>query len=42
MAKSIPALINPAMPTWARESARPTIEQAAHKIGVAADPPEAA
>ena len=37
MAKSVPALINPAMLVWARESARLTIEEAAHKIGIAAD-----
>jgi hypothetical protein len=37
MAKSVPALINPAMLVWARESARLTIDEAAHKIGIAAD-----
>ena len=37
MAKSVPALINPAMLVWARESARLSIEEAAHKIGIAAD-----
>jgi Zn-dependent peptidase ImmA (M78 family) len=37
MAKSVPALINPAMLVWARESARLTIEEAAHKIGIAPD-----
>jgi Zn-dependent peptidase ImmA (M78 family) len=37
MAKSIPALINPAMLMWARESAGLTIEQAARKIGIVAD-----
>ena len=37
MAKSVPALINPGMLVWARESARLTIEEAAHKIGIAAD-----
>jgi Zn-dependent peptidase ImmA (M78 family) len=35
--KSIPALINPTMLAWARESARLTIDEAAHKIGIAAD-----
>ena len=37
MAKSVPALINPAMLVWARESARFSIEEAAHKIGIAAE-----
>lgn len=37
MAKSVPALINPAMLVWARESARLSVEDAAHKIGIAAD-----
>ena len=37
MAKSVPALINPAMLVWARESARLSIEEAAHKIGIAAE-----
>lgn len=37
MAKSIPALINSAMLVWARESARLTIDQAAHKIGITAE-----
>jgi Zn-dependent peptidase ImmA (M78 family)/DNA-binding XRE family transcriptional regulator len=34
MAKSIPALINPTMLVWARESARLTTDEAAHKIGI--------
>ena len=37
MAKSVPALINPAMLVWARESARLSIDEAAHKIGIAAE-----
>jgi len=37
MAKSIPALINPVMLVWARESARLSLEEAARKIGIAAD-----
>jgi len=37
MAKSVPALINPAMLVWARESTRLTVEDAARKIGIAAD-----
>lgn len=37
MAKSVPALINPAMLVWARGSARLTVENAAHKIGIGAD-----
>lgn len=37
MAKSVPALINPAMLTWARESAGLSIEAAAHKIGISAE-----
>ena len=35
--KSTPALINPAMLVWARESARLTIDEAARKIGIAAE-----
>jgi Zn-dependent peptidase ImmA (M78 family) len=35
MTKSVPALINPAMLVWARESARLTLEQAAAKISTA-------
>jgi transcriptional regulator with XRE-family HTH domain len=37
MAKSVPALINPEMLVWARESARLSIEDAAHRIGIAAE-----
>jgi hypothetical protein len=37
MAKSVPAMINPAMLVWARESARQTIEEAAHKTGISAE-----
>jgi hypothetical protein len=37
VAKSVPALINPAMLEWARESARLSIEEAAPKIGIAAE-----
>lgn len=37
MAKSVPALINPEMLVWARESARLTLEEAAHKIGISAE-----
>lgn len=37
MSKSVPALINPRMLVWARESARFTIEEAAHKGGISAD-----
>ena len=37
MVKSVPALINPEMLVWARESARLSIEDAAHKISIAAD-----
>jgi len=36
-AKSIPALINPAMLRWAREGARLTIDEAAHTIGISAE-----
>jgi Zn-dependent peptidase ImmA (M78 family) len=35
--KRIPALINPAMLVWARETARLTLDQAARKIGIAAE-----
>jgi Zn-dependent peptidase ImmA (M78 family) len=35
--KNIPALINPKMLAWARDSARLTIDEAAHKIGIAAE-----
>ena len=35
--KSTPALINPAMLVWARESARLTIDEAARKIGIATE-----
>ncbi|HEX3860368.1 MAG TPA: XRE family transcriptional regulator [Stellaceae bacterium] len=37
MAKSVPALINPEMLVWARESARLSIEAAAHKIGISTE-----
>ena len=37
MAKSVPALVNPAMLLWAREGARLSIDEAAHKIGIAAE-----
>ena len=37
MSKSVPALINPRMLVWARESARFTIEEAAHKGGISVD-----
>jgi hypothetical protein len=37
MSKSIPALINPDMLVWARESARLTIEEAAHKGSISAE-----
>lgn len=37
MAKSVPALINPAILVWARESARLSIEEAAHKISIGAE-----
>ncbi|GAA0273041.1 hypothetical protein LNAOJCKE_4632 [Methylorubrum aminovorans] len=42
MAKSVPAFINPAMLTWAREQARLTLEAAAKAIGIAVDKLEAA
>jgi Zn-dependent peptidase ImmA (M78 family) len=37
MAKSIPALVNPAMLVWARESARFTIDEASHALGIATE-----
>lgn len=37
MSKSVPALINPEMLVWARESARMTIEEAARKSGIAVE-----
>jgi hypothetical protein len=37
MSKSVPALINPKMLVWARESARFTIEEAAHKGAISAE-----
>jgi Zn-dependent peptidase ImmA (M78 family) len=37
MSKSIPALINPAMLVWARESAGLSIDEAAHKGGVSVE-----
>jgi Zn-dependent peptidase ImmA (M78 family) len=37
MAKSIPALINPTMLVWARTTARLSLEDAAHKIGISAE-----
>src|ERR1700731_1764585 len=37
MAKSVPALINPEMLAWARDSARLSIEEAARKIGISAE-----
>ena len=37
MAKSVPALINPTMLVWARESARLSVDDAAHKINIAAE-----
>ncbi|WP_160119844.1 ImmA/IrrE family metallo-endopeptidase [Rhodovarius lipocyclicus] len=37
MAKSIPALINPTMLVWARTTARLSVEEAAHKMGISAE-----
>jgi len=37
MSKSVPALINPAMLVWARESARLALEEAAHKGGISVE-----
>ena len=37
MSKSVPALINPDMLVWARESARLTIDEAAHKGSISAE-----
>ena len=37
MSKSVPALINPDMLIWARESARLSIEEAAHKGSISAE-----
>ena len=37
MSRSVPALINPAMLVWARESARLSIDEAAHKGGISAE-----
>jgi transcriptional regulator with XRE-family HTH domain len=34
MAKSVKALINPAMLTWAREQAGYSLADAAHKLGI--------
>jgi Zn-dependent peptidase ImmA (M78 family) len=37
VSKSVPALINPTMLVWARESARFTVEEAAHKIQISVE-----
>ena len=37
MTKTVPALINPKMLVWARESARLTIEEAAHKSAISTE-----